>query len=69
MSKADYATLKKTGNLPVTSETFISPTKSFAQGYDGVTAQITLKPGATKALQSVGVRKETRRLQGALLLA
>ena len=46
----------KTGNLRATSETFISPTKSFAQGYDGVLAKITLKPGTTKALQSIGVR-------------
>lgn len=56
MSKADHATLMSTRKLPATSEAFISPTKSFAQGYDGVLAEITLKPGTTKALQSIGVR-------------
>ena len=56
MSSADYATLKNTGSLPATSETFISSSKSFAQGYDGVTAEITVRAGTTKALQGIGVR-------------
>jgi hypothetical protein len=33
MSKADYDTFVATGKVPATSETFISPTKAFSEGY------------------------------------
>lgn len=60
MSKTDYQTLKKTGDLPATSETFISPTKAFSSNYDGVMTKITLKPGTVKKLEDVGVRDQSK---------
>ncbi|MHB8065638.1 MAG: hypothetical protein ACYDG2_23970, partial [Ruminiclostridium sp.] len=56
MSKADYETFVKTGKVPATSETFISPTQSFSEGYNGVTVEFKVKAGTTNELASVGVR-------------
>jgi hypothetical protein len=56
MSEAHYGELLATGKLPATAETFISPTRSFAAGYDGITVQFNMKPGALQALESLGVR-------------
>jgi len=56
MSAEHYAQLLETRQLAATGETFISPTLEFAQGYDGVVVQFTMKPGAQEALQSIGVR-------------
>ncbi|WP_312429677.1 hypothetical protein [Lacrimispora sp.] len=56
MSKADYETLLSTGKIPATGETFISPTQSFSQGYDGVIIEFQVKAGTTNALESIGLR-------------
>ncbi|WP_173138072.1 RHS repeat-associated core domain-containing protein [Paenibacillus tritici] len=56
MSKADYNTLVQTGKMPATSETFISPTRSFSEGYDGVTIEFKVNAGTTKSLEKIGVR-------------
>jgi len=56
MSKADYDTLVQTGKMPATSETFISPTQSFSEGYNGVTVEFKVKAGTTKSLEDIGVR-------------
>lgn len=56
ISKADYDTLVKTGKMPATSETVISPTKSFSEDYNGVTVEFKVKKGTTKSLENIGVR-------------
>ena len=56
MSDANFAELQATGRLPATAETFISPTKSFASGYDGTLVEFSVKPGTTNSLAGVGVR-------------
>lgn len=46
----------KTGQMSAGTETFISPTKSFAQNYSGVLFEINLRPGTVSQLQNIGVR-------------
>jgi hypothetical protein len=55
MSRADYETLVRTGRIPATSETFISPTRSFSEAYEGVLVEFKVNPGTTDALRSIGV--------------
>lgn len=56
MSKADYDTFVKTGKMPATSETFLSPTQSFSEGYNGVTVEFKVNSGTTNSLEAIGVR-------------
>jgi len=56
MSNEDFAQLQATGNVPATSETFISPSQAYAQGYDGTTVELTVQSGTHDALASIGVR-------------
>jgi RHS repeat-associated protein len=56
LSKQHYDQLTKTGKLPATSETFISPTESFSQNYNGALVRFDMKPGTTDALAKIGVR-------------
>jgi hypothetical protein len=56
MSESDYQTLLRTGKVPATRETFISPELGYSQGYRGVTAEIRVEAGTKSALESVGVR-------------
>lgn len=46
----------KTGRMPAGTETFISPTKSFAQNYSGTLFEINLNPGTVSQLENIGVR-------------
>jgi hypothetical protein len=56
MSKSNFNQLQATGRVPATSETFISPSQEYAQGYDGVTARFSVRAGTQDALAGVGVR-------------
>jgi hypothetical protein len=56
MSSEHFATLRETGRLAATKETFISPTRSFSEGYDGVLVQFSVRSGTTRALEQIGVR-------------
>jgi RHS repeat-associated protein len=49
MSDANDSQLLQTGNVPATSETFISPSQSYAQQYTGVTVQFTVQAGTQDA--------------------
>ena len=49
MSKEDYEEFVKTGKVPATSETFISPTQGFSENYDGVMVKFSMKPGTAGA--------------------
>lgn len=55
MSTGDFATFAKTGKIPATSETFISPTKAFSEAYDGVLIEIKVKSGTYEALKKIAV--------------
>ena len=55
MSKEDFIKFKRTGVLPATSETFISPLKAYSeQGYTGVLVKFTTKPGTMEVLKKIG---------------
>jgi hypothetical protein len=56
MSDQHLQTLNDTGKLSPTKETFISPTQSFSEGYDGNLVKFTLEPGTTESLMQIGVR-------------
>ncbi|MCL1792146.1 MAG: hypothetical protein FWG40_12550 [Peptococcaceae bacterium] len=56
MSETDYQSLLKTGKLPSTSETFISPSRAYASQYDGILVRFNVKSGTTSSLKSIGVR-------------
>ena len=60
MSRADFDAFVKTGKVPATSETFISPTKTFSEGYRGVVVEFNVKPGTTDALKGIGVRDSSK---------
>ena len=55
MSYEDFMKLKTYGELPATSETFISPLKAYSeQGYNGVLVKFTTKPGTMDLLKKIG---------------
>lgn len=56
MSKVDYETFIKTGKIPATGETFISPTKAYSAQYDGILVKFEVKVGTTQSLEAIGVR-------------
>ena len=49
----------KTGRMPAGTETFISPTRAFAETYNGVLFKITVNKGTTDQLLTIGVRNPT----------
>jgi hypothetical protein len=55
MSPADFAKLQRTGKLPATGETFISPSQVYSRGYDGILVRFTVKPGTMQQLADIGV--------------
>ncbi|EPN9527348.1 hypothetical protein ACT5AM_002018 [Cronobacter malonaticus] len=56
MSKEDFAVLQKTGRMPGTTETTISPTREFSENYEGILVQFNLKPGTRAQLEGIGIR-------------
>ena len=56
MSKANSEQLHATGRVPATSETFISPSQEYAQGYNGVTVRFSVRAGTQDALAGIGIR-------------
>ena len=66
MSQEHYQFLIDNGELLPTSETFISPTQSFSEGYDGILVEFEMNSGTTKLLENIGVRdrsKSTRKYE------
>jgi RHS repeat-associated protein len=60
MSREHFDELKRTGKLPPTRETFISPTRGFSEDYDGVLVEFKMKQGTTDALKDIGVRDTSK---------
>lgn len=56
MSQEHYDSLRMTGELPSTGETFTSPVKAFSSNYKGVTVEFKLNPGTTSQLENIGLR-------------
>jgi len=56
MSAADYEALVATGALSATTETFTSPSASFAARFTGTLVQFEVNAGTTGLLADVGVR-------------
>ena len=55
MSEQHYELFLRTGKLPPTTETSISPSLAYASKYDGVTVKIAVAPGTSAALQDIGI--------------
>ncbi len=55
MTPEQARVFERTGRIPATGETSVSPLRSYAEQYDGVTYQITVKPGTSAQLQNIGV--------------
>ncbi|ROP59946.1 RHS repeat-associated protein [Enterobacter sp. BIGb0383] len=60
MHPDDFKHLLKTGKLRGTSETFLSPTRAFSEGYKGILVRFDLKSGTTDALKAIGVRDNSK---------
>ncbi|MEU6562017.1 putative T7SS-secreted protein [Nocardia nova] len=60
MSEEHYEHLMKTGELPPTGETFISPTQGFSDAYDGRLVEFQLRPGTIDELAQIGVRNDAK---------
>jgi hypothetical protein len=56
MSQSHFDEMGKTGKVPATGETFVSPSKSYAQQYNGPTVEINVKAGTRSNLAGIGVR-------------
>lgn len=54
MSPSDYRELMRTGMLPATSETFVSPLAAYSAGYDGVLVRFAPEPGTMGTIMQVG---------------
>lgn len=55
MSQSDFAKFQRTGKMPATGETYISPSRTYSSGYEGVLVQIKVKPGTMSKLAENGV--------------
>ncbi|WP_312993583.1 RHS repeat-associated core domain-containing protein, partial [Chryseobacterium flavum] len=56
MSQESADIFMQTGKMPAGSETFLSPTRSFAEGYKGVTFKINVKHSTYADLLNIGVK-------------
>ena len=56
MSADDYATLQASSKLPAGTETFISPSSSYASTYNGVTVKFTVRNRTVNWLTKIGVK-------------
>jgi len=65
MSAEHFEELVRTGRLPATGETFISPTRAFSEAYRGALVEFKMQPGVLRELESVGVRDASRLARGA----
>lgn len=59
MSISHAEIFDRTGSIPATKETFISPTYAFSKNYEGITFEIQVKDGTTKKLETIGVRDQS----------
>ncbi|MES2039354.1 MAG: LysM peptidoglycan-binding domain-containing protein [Pseudomonadota bacterium] len=55
MSPKHYKRMERTGKIPATGETSISPLEIFSRNYDGVLVKIVTKPGTSSKLQEIGI--------------
>lgn len=55
MSPEQFAILERTGQLPATTETSISPVLSYSSKYSGTTVKFTMAPGTSEQLQTIGI--------------
>lgn len=59
MQPRHYDELLRTGRVPATHETFVSPSRECAQCYTGVTVELHVKAGTTSQLEQIGVRDKS----------
>ena len=63
MTKTDLETLKSTGKLTASSETFTSPTLTYIKntGYNGTIVKFQMKTGTIEKLVKIGIRNDKTR--------
>ena len=66
MTKTDLETLKSTGKLTASSETFTSPTLTYIKntGYNGTIVKFQMKTGTIEKLKRIGTVKKIRFWKG-----
>ncbi|MBA0194983.1 hemagglutinin repeat-containing protein [Pectobacterium brasiliense] len=55
MSPEQFRQFERTGVMPATTETSVSPVLSYSSKYDGITVKITVKPGTFSELEKIGI--------------
>jgi hypothetical protein len=60
MSDEHYEEFTRTGRIPATTETMVSPTEAFLADYEGSLVKLTVKAGTTARLKEIGVRDTSR---------
>ena len=63
MSAEDFEIFQKTGKIPATGETFISPTQAYSEKYDGILVKFKVESGTTDELLKIGVRNNSKTLK------
>lgn len=63
MSSEDFEIFQKTGKIPATGETFISPTQAYSEKYEGVLVKFKVESGTTDELLKIGVRNDSKTLK------
>ncbi|MDO5051724.1 MAG: DUF6531 domain-containing protein [Pseudoclavibacter sp.] len=56
MSERHYNRLVRDGEVPATGETFISPSREYAEKYNGALVELNVQPGTRAQLEQIGVR-------------
>ncbi|MBQ4776496.1 hemagglutinin repeat-containing protein [Pectobacterium versatile] len=55
MSPEQFRQFERTGVMPATTETSVSPVLSYSSKYDGITVKITVKSGTFSELEKIGI--------------
>ncbi|WP_367165853.1 hemagglutinin repeat-containing protein [Kosakonia cowanii] len=55
MSPEQFKQFERTGIMPATTETSVSPVLGYSSKYDGVTVKIVVKPGTFSELEKIGI--------------
>lgn len=55
MSPEQFKQFERTGIMPATTETSVSPVLKYSSKYNGITVKIVVKPGTFSQLEKIGI--------------
>ena len=55
MSPEQFKQFERTGIMPATTETSVSPVLEYSSKYNGITVKIVVKPGTFSELEKIGI--------------